>query len=91
MDEPNEDKLIEAIEGIRRDKKDPWRYLLFTFINGIAQGLGMALGMTLVLGIVIYILTMFVSQMVNFPVVGRYFTDILNMIELYVKSAPKVH
>jgi len=65
-----EERLIEAIENVRRDKHQPWRYVLFTLINGIAQGLGMALGMTIVLGIVIYFLTVVLSKMINFPVVG---------------------
>ena len=48
-----ENKLIEAIEQIRRDKHQPWRYILFTFLNGMAQGLGVALGATIFLGIII--------------------------------------
>jgi len=83
-----EDKLLEAIESVRRDKKDPWRYIIFTFINGIAQGLGMALGMTLVLGIVIYTLSVVVARMIDFPVVGQYFGEIGKLIDAYVKSAP---
>jgi len=83
-----EERLIEAVENIRRDKKDPWRYILFTFINGIAQGLGMALGMTLVLGIVIYTLSVVVTRMIDFPVVGQYFGEIAKLIDAYVKSAP---
>ena len=85
-----QEKLIEAIECIRRDKKDSGRYILFTFINGIAWGLGMALGMTLVLGIVIYLLTIFISRMVDFPVIGQYFEQIGKLIEAYSKAAPTV-
>lgn len=85
-----ENKLLEAIENIRRDKHDPWRYILFTFLNGIAQGLGMALGMTLVLGILIYILTIVLTQMINFPVVGYYVGELMRVIETYIKSAPKI-
>lgn len=85
-----EEKLIEAIENIRRDKKDPWRYMLFTFLNGMAQGLGVALGMTLVLGLVIYFLSLFIARMVDFPVVGQYFEQIGKLIEAYSKAAPAV-
>jgi hypothetical protein len=85
-----DDKLIEAIEQIRRDQYKPWRYILFTFLNGIAQGVGIALGTTLVLGIVIYILTVILSKLVNFPVLGYYFGEIAKMVELYVKQAPRV-
>jgi hypothetical protein len=83
-------QLFEAIEGIRRDKKDPWRYMLFTFLNGIAQGLGVALGMTLVLGIVIYFLSLFIARMVDFPVVGQYFGQIGKLLDAYSKTAPQV-
>jgi hypothetical protein len=85
-----ENRLLEAIENVRRDKHDPWRYILFTFLNGIAQGLGMALGMTIVLGILIFILTKVLSQMINFPVVGYYVGELMKIIEVYIKSAPKV-
>jgi len=85
-----DEKLIEAIEYVRRDKHQPWRYILFTFFNGIAQGLGMALGMTLILGLLIFLLTKVLSQMINFPVVGYYVGELMKIIETYIKSAPKI-
>jgi len=90
LEEPNEDRLIEALERVRRDKHDPWGYMLFTFLNGVAQGLGVALGMTLILGLVIYIVTSFLAHMVNFPVIGHYFTEISKILDAYIKTAPKV-
>ncbi|HTY13784.1 MAG TPA: DUF5665 domain-containing protein [Candidatus Omnitrophota bacterium] len=84
-------QIIEAIENIRRDKHQPLRYLFFTFLNGLAQGLGMALGMTLFLGIVVYVLTVIVANMINFPVIGHYFDGIGQLIDAYAKSAPKIH
>jgi hypothetical protein len=86
-----QERLIEAIETVRRDKHDPWRYILFTFLNGIAQGLGMALGMTVVLGIAIFILTKLLTSMVNFPVVGYYFGEIMKILDAYVKHGARVH
>jgi hypothetical protein len=86
-----EDKLLEAIENIRRDKHQPWRYILFTFLNGIAQGLGMALGMTLVLGILIYILTIVLSHLINFPVVGYYVGELMKIMDAYIKQVPRGH
>lgn len=83
-----EEKLIEAIEGVRRDKKDPWRYILFTFLNGLAQGLGMALGMTIFLGIAIWILSNVIANMINFPVIGHYFEGIGKLIDSYSRTAP---
>ncbi len=85
-----EQKLIEAVENIRRDKHEPWRYILFTLLNGIAQGVGFALGTTLVLGIIIYILTVILSKLVDFPVLGYYFGEIGKIIDAYIKQAPKV-
>jgi len=85
-----EEKLIEAIENIRRDKHDPWRYLLFTLLNGIAQGVGIALGTTLVLGVIIYILTLILSKLVNFPILGYYFGEIIKLIDVYLKQGARV-
>ncbi len=86
----DEEKLVEAIIKVRRDEYKPWRYIWFTFLNGVAQGIGFALGTTLVLGIVIYIVTVILSQLVNFPVLGYYFGEIAKMIDLYSKQMPRV-
>ncbi len=86
-----DEKLLEAIESIRRDKHHPVRYIFFTFLNGLAQGVGMGLGLTLFLGIVIYVLSSIIANMVNFPVVGHYFEGIGQLIDAYSKSAPKIH
>lgn len=85
-----EDKLIEVIENIRRDKHQPWRYILFTLLNGIAQGLGMALGMTLVLGIVIFLLTKILAHMIDFPVVGYYVGELMKIMDAYIKQGAKI-
>lgn len=85
-----EEKLIEAIEKIRRDKHEPWRYLFFTFINGIAQGLGIALGATIIVGIVIYLLTIVLKQMINFPVVGYYVGELMKIMDAYIRHGPKI-
>ncbi|OGC12056.1 hypothetical protein A3K48_06240 [candidate division WOR-1 bacterium RIFOXYA12_FULL_52_29] len=86
----NEERLFEAIEKIRRDKHEPWRYVLFTFVNGIAQGVGFALGTTIVLGLSIYVLTIVIAQLVNFPVVGHYFQQIGTLIDAYSKQPLRV-
>ena len=85
-----EQQLIEAIEHVRRDKHQPWRYIGFTFLNGIAQGVGFALGTTIVLGILVYILTVVLSKLVNFPVLGYYFGEIAKIVDQYIRHAPKV-
>jgi hypothetical protein len=80
-----QEQLIQAIENIRRDKKDPWRYILFTLLNGIAQGLGVALGMSLFLGIAIFILTKIIAAMVGVPVIGQYFEAIKQVVDASLK------
>jgi len=88
MDE--QQRLIEAIESIRRDKHQPWRYILFTFLNGVAQGLGMALGMTVILGIVIYILVLILQHMINFPVIGYYVNELMKILDAFIKQGGKL-
>ncbi len=85
-----ENLLLEAIEKVRRDKHQPWRYILFTFLNGLAQGLGVALGATLVLGIVIFILTRVLASMINFPVIGDFFNTLMQIMESSARHAPRV-
>jgi hypothetical protein len=85
-----QEKLIEAVEQIRRDKHQPWRYILFTFLNGIAQGLGMALGMTVILGIVLFILMKLLASMVNVPVVGEYIDAVMKLMQSSVRHGPRV-
>ncbi len=86
-----EEKLIEAIENVRRDKHQPFRYLFFTFLNGIFYGLGMGLGMTLILGIALFLLAKFISNMVNIPIIGYYFSQIGQIIDSYAKQGGKLH
>lgn len=81
-----QEKLFEAIENIRRDKHQPFRYLLFTFFNGIVYGLGMGLGMTFILGLSLFIIAQVVANMVNIPVVGQYFHQIGVLIDFYSKQ-----
>jgi len=85
-----DERLFEAIEKVRRDRHDPWRYILFTFLNGIAQGLGMALGMTLVLGLLIYFLTMVLSRMIDFPVIGYYVSELMKIMDTYIKHGARI-
>ena len=86
-----QERLIEAIETVRRDKHQPWRYILFTFLNGLAQGLGVALGATIVLGMVIYILTLVLTKLINFPVVGYYVGELMKIMDAYIKQGARVH
>ncbi|MCU0641099.1 MAG: DUF5665 domain-containing protein [Candidatus Margulisbacteria bacterium] len=82
-------QLLEAIENIRRDKHEPWRYILFTLLNGIAQGVGMALGATVFLGITIAILNLVLSHLVGFPILGYYATELTNMLNAVGRHTPR--
>lgn len=85
-----DERLFEAVEKIRRDKHEPWRYILFTFLNGIAQGLGVALGATIVLGLVIYLLTIVLSHLINFPVVGSYVGELIKIMDTSIRQGGRV-
>lgn len=85
-----EEKLMKALHKVRRDEYKPFRYMWFTFFNGIIQGLGFGLGITIVFGAVIYLLTIVLSKLVDFPILGYYFSEIAKIIEYYVKHSPKV-
>ena len=85
----DEEKLVEAVERLRRDSH-PWRYIFFTFINGIAQGLGIALGMTLIVGVVVYFLTKVLTRMIDFPIIGEYVRELMKILDAYIKQGVKV-
>ncbi len=76
-----ENKLLEALEQVRRDKHQPWRYIGFTFLNGIAQGLGVALGATIFLAIFLALLNLILSHLVGFPVLGYYADELTKMLD----------
>lgn len=84
-----ENRLLEAIEQIRRDKHQPWRYIGFTFLNGIAQGVGVALGATIFLGIIIALLNLVLSHLVGFPILGYYAAELTKMLNSAVRHAPR--
>jgi hypothetical protein len=86
-----ENKLLEALEQIRRDKHQPWRYIGFTFLNGIAQGVGMALGATIFLAIIIALLNLVLSHLIGFPVLGYYATELTKMLDSAVRHGPRRH
>ena len=86
-----ENKLLEALEQVRRDKHQPWRYIGFTFLNGIAQGLGVAIGATIFLGIFIALLNLILSHLVGFPVLGYYAGELTKMLNSVVRHGPRHH
>jgi hypothetical protein len=82
----NEDleKIIVAlresdIAEFIRYLKSPWWIIANNFLAGIFRGLGIIIGMTVVFALMIWLLTKFV----DFPVIGEYFQDILNILKQF--------
>ncbi len=65
----------------------PRRILFWNFMAGIAKGLGIVIGMTVVVAIMVWILT----QMVDFPLIGEYFQEILELVESFAPGAVLLH
>ena len=57
--------------------KNPRKIILWNFVAGMFRGLGIVVGMTIVVALLIWILT----KMVDFPLIGDYFQNILNVLE----------
>ncbi|OGC05411.1 hypothetical protein A3H38_04680 [candidate division WOR-1 bacterium RIFCSPLOWO2_02_FULL_46_20] len=78
------EKLYQAIENIRRDKNEPGRYIFFTFLNGIAQGLGMALGMTIIAAVLLFVVIKILARVVDLPVIGMYVAELVKFVSQYL-------
>jgi hypothetical protein len=83
-----EDKDLEKIFIALRESdiaefirylKSPWWIIANNFLAGIFRGLGIIIGMTVVFALMIWFLTKFV----DFPVIGEYFQDILNILKQF--------
>jgi hypothetical protein len=57
--------------------ESPRKIMVRSFLSGIFKGFGVVVGMTVVVAIVVWFLT----QLVDFPLIGQYFEDLLNLIE----------
>lgn len=57
--------------------KSPWRIMMMSFVGGVFRGLGILVGMTIVVSLLIW----FMTQLVDFPLIGKYFEDLLRIIE----------
>ena len=71
-----EKKKIEQLIDILGSKKE---LVKRNFIAGIFRGMGFGIGVTIVTAIIIYFLQRLV--MLNLPVVGRFITDIIEIVE----------
>ncbi|MCX5751609.1 MAG: DUF5665 domain-containing protein [Candidatus Saganbacteria bacterium] len=88
-------ELGVAMERAQIDKyvsmlQKPWQFFWFSFLNGIFSGVGVAIGMTIVFAIVIYILTVFLRQMIDVPVVGMYVAKFISIVNVYLKEGAKI-
>ena len=57
--------------------KSPWRIVWTNFLGGIFRGLGIIVGMTIVVSLLLWM----IAQMVDFPLIGQFFKDLLDFIE----------
>lgn len=60
--------------------QSPKKIMFRNFLAGIFRGVGVVIGMTVVVALIVWILT----QLVDFPLIGEYFQDLLDLLE----SAP---
>lgn len=57
--------------------KSPRRIIWWNFVAGMFRGLGIVVGMTIVVAALVWLMT----KMVDFPLIGEYFEDILKILE----------
>ena len=57
--------------------KSPRRIIWWNFVAGMFRGLGIVVGMTIVVAGLVWLMT----KMVDFPLIGEYFEDILRILE----------
>lgn len=66
--------------------RSPWRIMWHNFLAGVFRGLGVIVGMTVVFAVLIW----FLAGLVDFPVIGQYFSDLKNMLEQFSEiKAPR--
>lgn len=74
--------LIKALESTGFKEyvqyiKSPWRIIMMSFVGGVFRGLGILVGMTIMVSVLIW----FITQLVDFPLIGQYFENLLKVIE----------
>ena len=75
-------RLVRALEAVGLQQfivylQSPWRIVWANFLGGVFRGLGIIVGMTIVLALLIWAL----GKVVDFPLIGSYFSDIKNLLE----------
>lgn len=59
--------------------KSPWRIMWANLLGGIFRGLGIIIGMTVVIALLVWALT----KLVDFPLIGQYFQQLLDLLEQF--------
>jgi hypothetical protein len=62
--------------------RSPWRIMWINFWAGVFRGLGILIGMTVVVALLVWFLT----KLVDFPLIGEYFEQMLDAIKLYTPT-----
>jgi len=62
--------------------RSPWRIMWINFWAGVFRGLGILIGMTVVVALLVWLLT----KLVDFPLIGEYFEEMLDAIKLYAPT-----
>jgi hypothetical protein len=63
----------------------PWKLIWINFIGGLFRGLGMAVGMGLVAAILLTVIVFLLKQMVNMPLLGQTFGEIMKLANQYLE------
>lgn len=62
----------------------PWRIMWHNFLAGIFRGLGTIIGVTVVFAFLIWLL----AGLVDFPLIGQYFSDLKEVLESFSQNIP---
>ncbi len=58
---------------------NPTKFLVRSFISGISKGIGVGIGFTIATAIIIYLLQKIIR--LNIPVISKYISDIIDIVE----------
>lgn len=86
-DAENLQNLINAIESLGLEEfieyiKSPWKLLWPNFVAGMARGLGYLVGASIVVSLIVWMM----AQLVDFPLVGKYFKTIQTETTKYIEQ-----
>lgn len=81
-DSPELTALVNSLEAVGLPEfmkflSNPKRLIWLNFLSGMAKGLGVVVGMTIVVGLLVWLLTI----LVDFPLIGEYFQELLDLLE----------